>query len=357
MRQLLSKAFVVPFYKAFIGFFLVLIIIFGVFIKSEVHVMLGYQIIQSSYAIAGLIVSFGLYSFLHWSFQRRLLLKPQYKVFHQIGLFKPNLFFRNQVSIWFSNHIILILYTAFLSMLCIGLKLWHILILLWLVLILLFSIFSVLIFYQLRNPLKEINIKSSAVLVRRSFKIPYNFWLLNHLKENRPMLLLVSKLASLFLLNLFFSSYYSGGYDSRWLQFAILCVSFVNLPLLIEKRDFENSALSYFLSIPSSFFKKSKSHFLQTLFLIFPELIFIIFQTVLSDISSLTVSLLLFITTLHLGLYGLLNYFSDPTKLGKYAFMAFFIQFFSILYGFPTWALAMPLLFLWFISIKSNYKI
>ncbi len=356
MKQLLSKAFVISFYKAFIGFFLLLIIIFGVFIKGEVHVMLGYQIIQSSYAMAGLTLLFGIYSTLHWYFQKKLLIKPNYKVFHQMGLIKPFPFFKEQFYIWLSNHTIVILYSVFLSALCIDLKLWGTLAILWGILIILYFIYTLLIYYQLRHPLSEIRINRNAFGKAKPFVISYHFWFLYHLKENRPLLLLASKLVSLFLLNLFFSAFQSGDYDNRWLQFAILCTAYVNLPLLKEKISFETSTLSYFLNLPISFLKKFKSHFSQVMGVIIPEILFILYQLTTTDLSIFHITLIFLTIALHLGLYGLFNYIDDITRQGKYAFIAFFLLFFAILYHLPWLILATVGLIVFLLSIKSPYE-
>jgi hypothetical protein len=158
------------------------------------------------------------------------------------------------------------------------------------------------------------------------------------------------------MLNLFFITFQTGDYDNRWLQFGILCVSFVNYPLLKEKRDYEALKLHYFLNMPSPFLRKITSHLAQIVGVILPEIIFIIYQIFMSAINPHNITLVIFMIALHLGLYGLSNSTSDSIKISRNAFISFFLLFFGILYDVPWLVLSAPAIILFLLSIKSPYK-
>ena len=356
MKDVVTKAFVQPFYKAFLGLFLLVFIILGVFLKAEVHVMLGYQIIQSTYALLALFLFFSFYAFLHWNFQKKLLIKPAYRIFHQLGLSNPKIFYTQQLYVWLGNHALLILYAVFLTVLSIDINIWHTLPKIWGMLFFLYFSYASLIYYQLRRPLSEANIHGKKNIKPNALNTRYPFWLLVHLKENRPLLLLTSKFLSLLILNIFFGSFQSGDYDNRWLQFAILCISFINYPLLLEKKNFETSKLSYFLNMPVSFFEKLKAHFLQIFVIILPEIIFIIYQDFNTEIDFRSLPLILLTIALNIGIYGLCNSVSDHSKMSRNIFISFFLVFFGILYNLPWVVLSLPALILLLTSIKSTYK-
>lgn len=356
MKEIFVKSFVKPFYKAFLGLFLLIFILFGITGKADVHLMLGHQIIQSSYALLALILVFSLYSALHWNFQQKQLKESNYGLFHQLGLLNPTYFYTQQFYIWLSNHTILILYAVFLSILSIDSERWSILPAIWGMLAVLYFIYSSLIFYQLRHPLTEIKVKAKRIKKKKAVKTHYYFWLLSHLKDNRPLLILASKFISILFLLLFLGTYQTGVYDNRWLQFGILCISLANYPILMEKRYFETSKLSYFLNMPIPFFEKLKKHSLEILIIILPEIFFIIYQDFTSEVDFHSLQLIILLIALNLGLFGLCNSVSESSKMTRNTFISFFLLFFGILYNLPWIILSIPAIVLFLISIKSQYK-
>ncbi|MBK6267286.1 hypothetical protein JKA74_19750 [Marivirga sp. S37H4] len=335
MKSIIIKSFVIPFYRAHLGLFMLLIIFFGVFMRPSDHVLLAQFIIQSPYGLTFVIFLFILYSLLHIRFNIQLLHQNNYLVFHQMALFPPVVFYKTQLYSWLANYQLILIYTAFLSIQSILLGLWAVIILLWLTMVALYIISTGFIFHQLKKTYPDPKARFAGTWVK-SFQLHYHFWFPVHLIHKRPLLLLGAKSLSLLMLNLFFSSYYSGGYDLRWLQFGIICASFINYFHWEEKSNFENKQLSYFRNMPMSIGEKAFGHFLAFIQVLIPELLFLLYQltTVSNTIGGFT--LLLLLVALNAGLYGLIHSTKNKNNLTRNSFIAFFSLFFIVLFGIPA---------------------
>ncbi|EPR65533.1 hypothetical protein [Cyclobacterium qasimii] len=190
----------------------------------------------------------------------------------------------------------------------------------------------------------------------KSIPLKRAYWLIVHLKENRPLLLLASKIFLLILLQLFFYSYTTDTYDERWLQFGMLCAVFINFPIWLEKKEFEQGKLGYFLNLPRPFLRKAWLHFYSTLQILAPELLYLLIHFPdLSDVRQV-LSLLLLLISLNLGLYALINATKASAYLPRNAVISFFSLFFLIIFGFPVLLISGLGLAAFLVSIRSNYN-
>ena len=282
----------------------------------------------------------------------------QYGIFQQLTLLQPSLFYRLQFTVWFSNHLLIIIYILFLSVLSYGLGLWAMIVGFWVLLLFLFMIYVNLIRHKLKNPYPE---KTQGGLFQKMLgthhaKIGYSYWFLIHLKESRPFLLLLTKLVALVILNLFFYAFYTGDYDLRWLQFGVLCSAYIHLPIWQEKKDFEQEKLYSFLNLPITIFQKSRFHSYSTLQILALELMFLLYQCFrMQDISALA-SLLFLMFSLNLGVFSLVSLTKELSHLSRNAIITFFMLFIFVLFGVHGMIISLICLAFFFKSIHSSYR-
>jgi hypothetical protein len=356
MKKLFIKAFVTPFYKAFFGFFVVVYIVLGLLMDISQHILIGERILKNPIAFGTLLLAFLIYGWLQYRFHVKLIQGLKYRVFHQLALLKPTDFSGNEFVVWVCNHLLLFIYSSFFTYLSIQNGYWFQPLLLWLLLTGMFFAHKTLLFSMLSRPLPD---QKATILKRYRLKhIPIKrvYWLMVHLKENRPLLLFACKILLLILLKLFFYSFSTGAYDERWLQFGLLCVAFINFPIWLEKKEFEQEKLAYFLNLPRTFLRKAWLHLNSTLLILAPEILYLIIQY--PDLSGVVqfFSLVLLIISLNLGLYALINSTKAASDLPRNAVISFFSLFFLIIFGFPALVISALALVVFFKSIHSDYN-
>lgn len=330
MNDIHFKSFVIPFYRNLLGFWVLALIFGGVFMELKQHILLGQFLFEHPLAFLILPVGFLLYSIFHLRFQLTLLRTRDYLLFHQTALLPFRTFAANWTFVFFLNHAILIGYLTFLSFFGLEKSAWTLLFVLWLTVLSAFAITVWRIFRHLRSPLKE------AVLIRPNWKggLPRVTWFALELRQNRPILLLLTKGLSIALLNGFFLSFRSGSYDHRWLEFGVLCVSFFQIPLLLEKNDFENDRMAWFKNLPVSFSQKMLTHLGTLALILFPELLFLLWKGAQHSAWEFLIPLPLMLVSLVLALLALIYRFPG-TGFFHSAFGLFFLCFFLMLFGVP----------------------
>ena len=356
MKNIFVKAFVSPFYKAYFGFFVVVFIVFGLLMEAPQHIKIGERILQHPFAFATLLLVFVIYGLLQYRFHINLIQGLKYRVFHQLALFNAKDFSRYQLGVWICNHLLLLFYASFLTYLAIEMGYWYQPFFLWFLLTVMFFAHKNLLVTMLSQALPEqkpIPLKQYGL---KNFPIKRAYWLLVHLKENRPLLLLASKILQLILLKLFFYSYTTDTYDERWLQFGLLCVAYINFPIWLEKKEFEQGKLAYFLNLPRPFLRKAWLHLYSTLQIIVAELLYLAIHFPDLPNSGQALSLSLLLISLNLGLYAIINSSKEISDLPRNAIFSFFSLFFLIIFGFPVLLISGLGLFAFLVSIHSAYK-
>ena len=205
MREVYFKSFVSSFYKAYLGFFILVTLILGVFMELKQHFLIAEKIMQFNSWFAMLISSFILYSFLHFRFQIKLLQDPSYRVFQKLSFLPFSKFSKDFISIWLANHTLILLYSLMISYVGIKNGAWDKVVFLWISILILNLVTLQLTYKKLHRYYPEKRIHQTRIIRIK----PYFLWFSFHLKENRALLLLSVKVISLFLLNGFFYSYFS----------------------------------------------------------------------------------------------------------------------------------------------------
>ncbi len=352
MKEILFKSFVYPFYKAYLGFFILATLILGIFMELKQHLMIAERILQTSSWFATLIFCFIAYSFLQLRFQIKLLQSPEYRVFQKLSFLSYWDFLKHFFSIWLANHAMIFLYFVLLTFVGLKIGAWEKVFAAWFSLLFLGFGSNYFSYQTLQKFYPEMRIHRNRI----TFLKPYFSWFLAHLKENRPLLILTVKATSLFILSGFFYSYYSGGYDARWLAFGLLVSAYLHYPLWMEKVDFGERQLSIFRNLPLAF-KDKFIRELQTLMsLIIPELLLILYQGRGIQNKTEQVSLLCFWIGIHLGIYSMCMY--SKNKLNpNFAFFGFFLVFLSLLFGVNPIFLSGLFLLLFSYLISSSYQL
>ncbi|MDN3203192.1 hypothetical protein [Algoriphagus sediminis] len=330
MKELSTSAFVSPFYRQFLGFWVLLLVFTTVFMEYPQHVLLAEFIYRNPILPWVLPLIFLSFSTLVLSFQKELLRRSSYTIFHHLGLW-PKAEFRSHIfQVWISTHAFLMVYLAFLSIYGIKAQAFLTVSILWLVIFFSFVLHLNQIKKTLSKPIKE-------KLFSRPFKrltLPPFSWLMVQLKEKRPLLLLSTKGLSLILLSGFFTSYATGRYDIRWLLFAGLIAAYFHLPILMERMKMEGTSMNWFKSLPSHPWRKSRDHILGLGLILAPEILMIFWRGIEVLSAFEVVYLAIYMLSLVLGLLGLLKWIRLKSFDQRILIPAFFIVFITIIFYF-----------------------
>jgi hypothetical protein len=351
MNDIYFKAFVVPFYRSLLGFWILVLVFGGVFMEFRQHVLLGKFLFTHTLPFFILPLGFLLYAGFHLRWQLLLLRVREYHIFHQTALNRLPVFNKNWAVVALANHAIVIGYCIFLSFFGVEKGAWSSLAILWLSIVVSLSVSVRIIFQQLSRPLKE------TVLLRPRWKhsLPRFTWFILELRQNRPILLLLTKGLSLILLNGFFLSFQTGVYDHRWLEFGILCSSFLQIPILMEKAEFEQTRMEWFKSLPVQFTQKLLTHLVTCALMLSPELLFLVWKGLQASQGTALVPLPFLLIALALGLQALLYRFRLDSFF-PYSFGLFVCCFFLILFAVP-WVLPVAGFIFYFITqIRSPFR-
>lgn len=353
MNELFFKSFVIPFHKAFLGFFILVILVFGVFMELKQHLMIAERLLQNSIGFYSVLIIFLGYALAQQRFQLRLLNDIRYRIFHQLAFLSWRQLSWNFLPVWLANHGLILLYTILLTY--VGFEIGHMakLPILWLFLAGVFLTDITLIYSKLKRSFSDhIRVRS-----RMLKNLNFEFWFLIYLREKRTMLILGVKLVSIFLLNGFFYIFSSGGYDLRWLEFGLLCAAYAHFPIWLDKSGFESQQLTYFHNMPVSKGMKLRQHSTTMILILLPELALLIYKygskETLADLSYL---LLLFIG-LNMGIYGLIKLKKEHSSAITSAYLAFFILFLLVILGVHPVLISLIGTVSFFIAIRSPYSI
>ncbi|WBL41738.1 hypothetical protein PBT90_13345 [Algoriphagus halophytocola] len=353
MNKLFFKTFVVTFYRAFLGFFILLILVFGVFMEMKQHLLIAERLLQNSTGFHAILLIFLGYAFAQKRFQFRLLNHKHFRMFHQLGFFTWSQLGRNFLPVWLANHSLILAYSILLTYVGIGIRSGGKLLILWLFLIGLFLADITLLYFKLKKPFPESTRVRSAIFK----KLKFEFWFLMHLRENRTLLILAVKIISIFLLNGFFYFYSGGGYDLRWLEFGLLCAAYCHFPIWMEKAAFEAEQLSYFHNMPISFSRKLWQHSVPILGILFPEIALIIYRFGSFENLPDLFFLLILLISLNMGIYGLVKWRNVQEKALKLGYLVFFFLFLLVIFGLPPLAISALCLIPFLVSVRSRYSV
>lgn len=351
MDKIKLSSFIQPFFQKTLGFWAVILLVGGVLMEFKQHLQIARFLINHPVLFVPLGIGFFLFTWIHLRIQLDLIRNPTYLVFHHFGLFKKDEFLSFWASTILINHSPLLAYLAF--MMLIGWEQAN-LAPTWILgsLYLMGLVFTLeKIRKTFQNPLQE------SVILRPRFRnpIPRFSWILFHLRDQRPILLLLSKFLGILLLNGFFYSYQSGGYDLRWLQFGILCTAFTHFFLLLEKSIFEQNTQSWILALPIPLIPKFAYHLGNFLIILFPELLFLVWRS--STLSIIEVmSLCIYLISLVAGLYTLIIRKSASPTFHIWIIGYFFSAFLLALFGTSSIILSCFIGLIFFLNLQKPFQ-
>ncbi|MBS4073328.1 MAG: hypothetical protein KGZ90_18515 [Algoriphagus sp.] len=329
MNKVAILTFVRPFYQKTLGFWAVILLVGGVFMEAKQHVLLGRFLFKNPVAFGIVPVLLLFFSLIHLRILQDLLRRMDYLVFHQLGLFpkKELRLFWSQIIL--SNYSPILTYFLFLSYFAWEQKAFDLGLYLWISTLILLGFTYWKIRQTLHLPLNEALVTRPAV----RWAFPRFTWILLSLRQHRPILVLLTKAGGLLLLNGFFYSFQSGGYDWRWLQFGVLCVAYVQLPLIFEKSEKELTQQSWTLALPLSWKNKLAYQMGSLILLIIPEMFFLGWKGIPSanpEYLVLAILLLVFISSLQLLVYRKKESSSFPNLAAGMFFGLFLAIIFSV---------------------------
>ncbi|HSF53230.1 MAG TPA: hypothetical protein VLA71_05735 [Algoriphagus sp.] len=353
MYNINFKLFTIPFYRNYLGFWILVLVFGGIFMELKQHILLGKFLFNQPLAFSILPIGFILFSTFHLTFQLRLLRGHEYHFYHQTGLLSRRILGKNWAIVWLSTHVFPIIYLIFLSYFGVEKQTWDLLAILWISVVSGCLINLIFIYNSLLHPLKE------TVLVRPKWNwpLPRISWFGLELRQNRPLLLLLTKTLSIVLLNGFFISYQTGTYDLRWLEFGILCIAYLHIPILLEKNEFENQKLSWFRSLPLPLFEKVLNHLGSLAIVLLPELIFLFWRSLQLGKMEFVLILPLNLISILVGLLGLIYWKTKEFSIIRFSIGAFFLIFLSILFAVPWVILVVGFTLFFFSQIRSPYQV
>ncbi len=353
MNELFFKTFVITFYRAFLSFFILVIVVFGVFMEMKQHLMIAERLLQNSTGFYAILLIFLGYTFVQKRFQVRLLNDKYYRIFHQLGFFTWPQLGRNFLPVWLANHALILAYSVLLTYVGIGIQAGGKLGILWLFLIGIFLADITLLYFKLKKPFPE----STRVRPAIFKKLKFEFWFLMHLRENRTLLILGVKVISILLLNGFFYIFYSGEFDLRWLEFGVLCAAYIHFPIWLEKDGFESEQLSYFRNMPINYSRKLWQHTLSIVFILFPEIALVVYKYGAIENLSESFFLLILLISINMGLYGLIKLRDNQERALKSSYLAFFFLFLLVIFGVHPAIISVICVLPFLISIRSGYSV
>ena len=314
------------------------------------HILIGRFLFKNPLAFWLLPTSILLFGWIHLRIQVELVRKNEYLIFHQLGLFSTLDFRRFWSQILLLNFSPFLGYFLFLSYFAWEQKALFLGMLLWLLSFGVIFFNFILIQKTLHQPLKETIIHRPSV----RWTFPRFTWIILSIRNHRPILFLLSNAFSLLLLNGFFFSFQSGDYDIRWLQFGVLIVSYVQLPLILEKSDRELTHQSWTLGLPLSLDSKLGYQLGSLAMLVFPELLFLVWKGLISsNFENLLLAILLL--SFSCALQVLVYRKRESSSFPNLASAMFFGLFLAIIFNLPWWAFVIGISFLFIHQSKRAF--
>lgn len=353
MSDFYTKSFVIPFYKAFLGFFILVLLITCVFMEFRQHLLIAERIVENNFAYLGLVGFVLIFSLFQIRFQLLLMNDSRYLIFHLLAFLDKKKFILVYLGIWTKTHALLLCYSFFFTYVSFNLGRIEKAFLLVLLLFGVFVLDFMLLYFKVQKPIPERTISKSILFP----KIPFSIWFLKQLSKNRPFLLLGVKLVSLLLLSGFLISYQSGGYDWRWVAFGLLNSSFLHYPVWLEKVRFEQEELGWFLGLPRNLLAKILANFISLGILLIPEILLILLRYSFLDNPLESTHLALFFVGTNLGLYGLVIRQAEQIDWVKVIIGSFFLVFLLILFSLPIYFISLLGLSIFIFTIHHPYRI
>lgn len=333
------------------GFFILLTLVLGVLTEMKQHLMIAEKILERNSWYVSFLCLWLLFSAFQFRFYIKLIQKPNYWIFSKLAFLSFWEYGKRLIPVWITNHLFPLFYTLIILYQGVLLGYWEKLV------FLIVSIFLIGLTH-LYFGFKEIKkFKTVSGFSSKNIKIkrPFFAWFYFHLREERPLFLLLSKLFSLFVLNGFFYAYHQEHYDERWILFGLLIISFIHFPLWLDKSEFTQKKLIVFNNLPLSLGIKLKYELFTIGIFILPEILLILFQGIESSGFWICFTWIIYWYGLNLGLIAINRLQLHTSKYKLLPIWCFFAAFLTIIYSIPGLVITLIPITFFLIQIKKPY--
>jgi hypothetical protein len=356
--KILFNLFVSQFYKLNGGFFLFwFIVFFGIVYPGmllDYHLMLIQIEIDSTIMLGGVMTAWLLYNERALKCLRTIILKYHCSFLHVLQAVNT----KGLLIILGFCHILVFLPVLIYAIIVGGVSVSQFkiiqasLILLFLITIIVTSTIRLKNLFLSRMPLH-----SPALFGKFSFPklpIPYIFYLVYYILNERKINILVLKVFSFFFFYLFLIKHV-GEFSKSWFVLSLLLICYGHSILLFHVHKFMEEELAFLRNLPLSLFKRMSMYFISISLLFLPELLFM-FINGLNVLTFNDIFYSYFILVSQVLLYISLLYWTN-IQLKKYLKIIFVIFVFStFLYNTLSYGLLSLLLFgLSYIIFKLRY--
>lgn len=346
MRKLmwvLIRSLVIDFYNSYAGFFMILLLFaFGIMRPIE-HIYILQEAAQSLVLLLFLMLLWTAYLLMACQYSAQATEDPRKQFLRDTILLDG----QSRFLAGFVVHSLLLLpiliyMTANFGM---ALYLWQ-----WtqIVVLLLFTIFIYLpglIIFSGYGTLRTYHVDGLLKLSNYKRDLPSWLFFFPGLVRHHFTRLILTKAASLLLLQLVFLLYEKDVYDYKLMLTTCLAAALMNSPLLLAYLRFSYSDMSFNLGLPLSRLRRFTEMMLIAILILIPESILIILRSTLklSD-SLLAICLMIVIPALFFSIQLAFSIHRD--KQSRRFFMLFVLYFLLIIYSIPPWLITFSTLWL-----------
>ena len=273
----LIRTLVRTYYEASVGFFLVVIFIAFVLMRSNEHIALATSIANSISLTLSTLVLWSIYYLKAYVFMYRILNKKSFLFIRHL-VFEP---YTTQFLWLFLINLMIGMpawaYAGFISIFNFNYGTWLNFSVMMGFLLALNATISFQVLNLLKHPIKELKLGLWTKYASTHLTISYPFWYIRHLFIHEPMLLFLSKIGSLLVLIGSYHLFETDIYDWRLLGVGILFSFMLNSMLVYNYHEF-NIKNHWILNLPIKQSKIISSSLITTSILFIPEIITILFR-------------------------------------------------------------------------------
>ncbi|MCF6353284.1 MAG: hypothetical protein L3J06_09765 [Cyclobacteriaceae bacterium] len=352
--KVLIKALVATFYKDNIGFFLVVLYLAFVLMRSTEHIALATAIATSLPLTLFTLLLWALYWLKAIGFMYKTINTSTYSFIRQLPLYSK---LKQFIWLFIVTYIIgqpAWAYAVFISVFNFKHATYGLFALMMAFLFIANSFMVLAIMYMLQRPMREPSLGLWHKFISKKLSLPYPLWYVRHLFVHEPMLAFLTKAGSLMLLSGTFYLFTTDVYDWRLLGVGILFAFIINSMLIYNYYEF--TIKNYWVyNLPRTHSQIIFTTLITNIILFLPETLFILFHLPQNIAFIHWGGLLLFQTFLSYFLFSSLLFKPIAKEdYGKRIFYLMVLLIFVLMYSTPL--LFINLILLAFgIWIMGNY--
>ncbi len=352
--KVLIRSLVHTFYKANIGFFLVVLYLAFFFMRAEEHIALASSVSTSLSLTLLTLLLWAVYWLKAIGFVYKTINTGTYSFIRQLPLYS-----KKKQFIWLFIVLYIIgepawAYAMFISFFNFKYETYWLFTLM-MVFLVGVNIFATLaIMHILKHPIREKAIGLWHRFISKKLSLPYPLWYVRHLFVHEPMLAFLSKTGSLTLLLATFYLFETDVYDWRLLAVGSLFAFTINSMLIYNNYEF--TIKNYWIyNLPRTYSQIIFATLITNIILFLPETLFILFHLPQNIAFIHWGGLLLFQTFLSYFLFSSLLFKPIAKEhYGKRIFYLMVLLIFVLMYNTPLLLINL-ILFAFGIWVLGNY--